>query len=107
MIDTRRLALDDDSIADQEVDTQVRCEPPSLVDDWHGLLALDLQPSELELRLIAQAQIVLGDLPGAIRSIERAIALQGPMKVVLREDLEKLQRTQRIRESVAKERAGR
>jgi len=58
--------------------------------EWIDRLTENPNPSQLELQLIAQARIVLGDLAGAKRDIERAIEVGGPITDRLREDLEAL-----------------
>jgi len=64
-----------------------------------GYLLLE-EPSQEELQTIAQAYIVLDELPQAIDAVERALELEGPLTGELRQNLEDLRRAQRIRESV-------
>lgn len=76
-----------------------------IAQDWLDRYLAIASPSELELRLIAQAQIVMGDLDAAIRAIESAIEHDGLLRDELQQDLENLLRTRRIRESVKKKSA--
>jgi tetratricopeptide (TPR) repeat protein len=69
-----------------------------LATEWLDRLEGNPSPSQLELRVVAQAHIVLEDLPAAIRAIERALELEGPITADLEGDLEALKRSQRIRE---------
>ena len=60
--------------------------------EWIERLTQNEAPSQLELRLIAQAHVVLGDLHSAVADIERAIATGGPITEDLEDDLRELAR---------------
>jgi hypothetical protein len=77
-----------------------------LAREWLDRLQLNSSPSQLELRLIAQANAVLDDLPAAIRALEKALEIEGPISADLEQDLENLRRSQRIREHTRAKRAG-
>ena len=51
---------------------------------------------------MAQAYIVLDDLDAAIRKIEAALKIKGPITESLEDDLDGLKRKKRIRESTRK-----
>ena len=55
--------------------------------EWLERIQRNPRPSQIELRGIAQAQIVLGDLDAAVEAIERALAVDGPIEEDLRRDL--------------------
>lgn len=58
--------------------------------EWIDRLTANDTPSQLELQLIAQARIVMGDLVGARREVQRAIEMGGPITDSLYQDLEAL-----------------
>ena len=70
-----------------------------VANEWLSRLGANESPSQLELRVIAQAQIVLDDFEGALRSIERALEVGGPIDDEVREDRERLRRALRLRAS--------
>ena len=49
-------------------------------------------PSQVELHAIAQAHVVAGDGAAALRALERALAVGGPLDETVRRDLENLRR---------------
>ena len=61
-----------------------------MADEWLARLGKNTNPSQIELRMIAQAHIVLEDLPAALAAIERGITLPGPLTQELRGDAEQL-----------------
>ncbi len=70
--------------------------------EWIERLSRNEAPSQHELRLIAQAQIVLGDLAAARDTIRRAIDRGGPITESLQGDLAEVERAlrfQRLREA--------
>ncbi len=71
-----------------------------IAQSWLDRFLLLDDPSQEELQTMAQAYIVLDDIPAAIDSIERALAREGLLTEELQRNLEDLRRTQRIRESV-------
>jgi hypothetical protein len=73
-----------------------------IAQEWLDRFLVLEDPSDLELRVIAQAHIVLDDLDAAIAAIEAAIAKDGILRGELEIDLENLERKKRIRESVRK-----
>jgi hypothetical protein len=64
--------------------------------EWIARLIANPQPSQLELRLIAQAHVVLGDLTAARGAILRAIDTGGPISGELEQDLAELERAIRF-----------
>lgn len=69
-------------------------------EEWIERLTANPEPSQLELQLIAQARIVLGDYEGAYRDVEHAIEIGGPITDRLEEDRDALARelrTSRLR----------
>ena len=64
--------------------------------EWIERLSASGSPSQLELRVIAQAHVVLGDLEAARRDILRAIETGGPISEDLRDDLAELDRSIRF-----------
>jgi hypothetical protein len=54
------------------------------------------EPSQIELRALAQAYIVLGDSGSAERALARAVERGGPLDVETRDSLEALRRQRRI-----------
>ncbi len=71
-----------------------------IAQDWLDRFLSIEDPSELDLRLIAQAHIILDDLAAAIKAVEEAVALDGILRPELEIDLENLKRKKRIRDSV-------
>lgn len=70
--------------------------------EWIARLSSQAQPSQHELRLVAQAQLVLEDLPAARDTLRRALELEGPIGETLEVDLEEVERAirfSRLRES--------
>jgi hypothetical protein len=77
-----------------------------MADDWIRRLGDNPNPSQIEARAIAQAYIVKDDLAAALRVIERAILVPGPITEALRGDAEMLRREIRLRERLAGQKAG-
>jgi hypothetical protein len=75
-----------------------------MADDWLERLTRNPDPSQLEARAIAQAYIVKDDLPAALRTIERAIEIPGPITDDLRGDAEQLRREIGLRERLRRQR---
>jgi len=77
---------------------QLQSYPPfievreEMAHDWLNRLLKNPEPSQIELRNIAQAHIVLGDLPAALAAIERGMDLRGPISEDLLGDAEMLSR---------------
>jgi hypothetical protein len=63
-----------------------------MADEWLGRLGDNPNPSQVEARSIAQAWIVKGELEAALRVIERAIDVPGPMTLDLEGDAQELKR---------------
>lgn len=68
-----------------------------MANEWLQRLGENEDPSQMELRLIAQAYIVVGDMEAALRASERALEVGGPLDDRVREDLEELHRHFRLR----------
>jgi len=66
--------------------------------EWLARLAQNPEPSQIELMNMAQAYIVLDDLPAALNAVERGIALPGPLTEDLHENADKLSRQIRLKE---------
>jgi len=98
--------LGEPAYASLQSDPRFRAVLLEMAQEWLDRLQLNPSPSQLELRLVAQAHVVLDDLPAAIRAIERALEVEGPISEDLERDLETLSRSQRIREHTRKRRAG-
>ena len=64
----------------------------AMADDWIQRLGQNQSPSQVEARAIAQAYIVKDDLPAALRVIEAAIVVPGPITDDLRGDADMLRR---------------
>ena len=64
--------------------------------EWIERLSKNESPSQLELRLVAQAHVVLGDLRAARATILQAIEVGGPIGEGLRDDLTELDRAIRF-----------
>jgi len=75
-----------------------------MADDWIERLTLNPDPSQMEARAIAQAYIVKEDLAAALRTIERAIDVPGPITEELRGDAEQLRREIGLRERLRDQR---
>ncbi len=54
-------------------------------------------PTQAELRQLSLAYVVLGDLPEAILTLERALEVEGPRDATIRDELEGLRRRQAVR----------
>lgn len=67
-----------------------------LANEWLDRLGRSEEPSQMELRVIAQAHIVLGDLDAAELAIRRAAEIGGPLDDRVRVDLEMLERQKRF-----------
>ena len=65
-------------------------------EEWLVLMQHSDTPSQIELRVIAQAQIVLGDLEAAEIAILRAIEVGGPKDEDVQNDLAQIQRQMRL-----------
>jgi hypothetical protein len=75
-----------------------------LVEIADGLLAhlgRNESPSQLELHVMALAHEVRGDTDAAVRTLERALAVGGPIDAQIERDLAALRRNQRLRERSA------
>lgn len=70
-----------------------------LAHEWIDRYELIEHPDQYEYQVMAQAYFVLDDLDAAIRKIEAAIQVTGPITEQLEEDLEGLKRIVRIRAS--------
>ena len=68
-----------------------------MANEWLERLSRNDDPSQDELRVIAQAQIVLDDLPAAERAMERALRVGGPVNDKVRSELEEIRRQMRLR----------
>jgi hypothetical protein len=64
--------------------------------EWLVLMQKSAVPSQIELRVIAQAQIVLGDLDAAEAAILRAIEVGGPKDEDVQKDLAEIRRHKRL-----------
>ncbi len=64
--------------------------------EWIERLSRNESPSQHELQLVAQAQLVLEDLPAARDTIQRAIAVGGPITANLEADLAEVERAIRF-----------
>jgi hypothetical protein len=64
--------------------------------EWLVLMQKSAVPSQIELRVIAQAQIVLGDLDAAETAILRAIEVGGPKDEDVQKDLAEIRRHKRL-----------
>jgi hypothetical protein len=95
----------DHLIADPAYD-RIRSDPGfqellrEIAQSWLDRFLLLEDPSQEELQTMAQAYIVLDDIPDAIDAIERALGREGLLTEDLQQNLEDLRRIQRIRESV-------
>jgi hypothetical protein len=58
-------------------------------------------PSQLELHVMALAHEVRGDTDEAVRALERALAVGGPIDAQIERDLAGLRRNQRLKERTA------
>jgi hypothetical protein len=58
-------------------------------------------PSQLELHVMALAHEVRGDTDSAVRALERALAVGGPIDAQVQRDLAALRRNQRLKERTA------
>ena len=63
-------------------------------------------PSQVELRVLAQARFVLRDLAGAERAYERALAREGPHTEAIERELESVRFERRL-EAVRRSKKGR
>jgi len=98
--------LGEPAYAPLQNDPRFRTLLRELAQEWLDRLQHNPSPSQLELRLVAQAHVVLDDLPAAIRAIERALEIEGPISADLERDLEALRRSQRVRERTRARGAG-
>ena len=73
-----------------------------LAQEWVDRFERVEEPDQHEYRVMAQAYIVLDDLDAAIRKIEAALKIKGPITESLEDDLDGLKRKKRIRESTRK-----
>jgi hypothetical protein len=62
---------------------------------WIPRIEARPDPSQLELRVLAQARFTRGERDAAIAALERALAVGGPIDDVIRDDLSKLRGTTR------------
>ena len=65
-------------------------------EEWLELMQRSETPSQIELRVIAQAQIVLGNLAAAETAILRAIEVGGPKDEDVQNDLAQIRRHLRL-----------
>ena len=65
-------------------------------EEWLELMQRSETPSQMEFRVIAQAQIVLGDLEAAEAAILRAIEVGGPKDADVENDLARIRRHIRL-----------
>jgi hypothetical protein len=75
-----------------------------LVEFADGMLAhlgRSESPSQLELHVMALAHEVRGDTDAAVRALERALAVGGPIDARIERDLAALRRNQRLRAGTA------
>ncbi len=66
--------------------------------EWLEMMQRDGTSSQIEMRVIAQAQIVLGDLKAAETAILRAIEVGGPRDADVQNDLAQIRRHMRLEE---------
>ncbi len=78
-----------------------------MANEWLERLTPNPRPSQIELRAIAQAHIVLDDLPTALLTIERGLELPGPISAKLEADVVMLKRQISLNERLAAEKARR
>ena len=65
--------------------------------EWVDRVEVRPSPSQVELRAAAQGYVVLGDLDAAVRAIERALEVGGPVdEEILHRDLERMERALRF-----------
>ena len=67
-----------------------------LANEWLSRLGRTAEPSQMELRVIAQAHIVLGDLDAAGRALRQAAEVGGPLDAKVAADLQMLERQLRL-----------
>jgi hypothetical protein len=70
--------------------------------EWRDRLGSSESPSQIELRAVAQANIVLEDYDSALRALERALEVGGPIDEEILYDIEEVKRAlrfQRLRRS--------
>ena len=79
--------LNDPAYARIQGDPSFRALLDDMAREWLERIQRNPRPSQIELRVIAQAQIVLGDLDAAVEAIERALAVDGPIEDDLRQAL--------------------
>ncbi len=75
-----------------------------MADDWIARLVREEPPSQIEARAIAQAYIVKDDFESALRMIEAAIEVPGPITDDLRGDAEQLKAQLRLRARIEAQR---
>ena len=68
-------------------------------EEWLVQMQQSEDPSQIELRVIAQAQILLGDLEAAERAILRAIEVGGPKDDDVQNDLAQIRRHLRMQQA--------
>ena len=68
-----------------------------LANQWIERVEKNPSPSQLELRLVAQAYIVLDDLPAAARTLRRGLEVEGPIDDTLESNLNDVERAMRFR----------
>jgi tetratricopeptide (TPR) repeat protein len=66
--------------------------------EWRDRLGAGESPSQIELRALAQALIVLEDYRGAVEALERAQKVGGPIGDAIEGDLENVRRALRIQQ---------
>lgn len=76
-----------------------------MADDWISRLEEDPEMPHYKSRALAQAYVAKGDLPGALRVIERAAARPGPIADELAADAEELRRRIALERRLEAERA--
>jgi len=72
-----------------------------MADEWIGRLGRNPEPSQIELRALAQAYVVKGDLDAALEALERGAAIPGPITETLLDDADRVRREVRLRERLA------
>jgi hypothetical protein len=73
--------------------------------EWRDRLGSSESPSQIELRAVAQANVVLEDYEAALRALERALEVGGPVDEEIRYDIEEVERALRFQELRRKRRA--
>lgn len=64
--------------------------------EWRDRLGASPSPSQIELRALAQAYIVLEDYEAALAALRRALATEGPVTETIEHDVRELERAMRF-----------